>query len=463
MSSDKNFSIRDKAYAPPQAEFGRIETSFEAFYEVRSPRFRRLSPAIQPTPPSVRYPSGVATLTGPRRFLFGSLRAALLATLSIFAAAFTTPSIAIAAAVSAPTPASLGIDPAPLAALDADIASAKLPLVDSLLVMRCGQVVFDRRYPHDYAAIYDKEAHTRGPLNARLTGRYNYFDPAWHPYYHGTDEHTMQSVSKTVTSALIGIARTRGDFKAPLSTPVLHYFDAGKVKNVDARKRRMTLQNLLTMTSGLDWNEDVPYDDTTNPSDLMEATDDWVQFVIDRPMKTEPGSVFAYSSGATELLAYIFKRETGTDIEAYARQHLFSPLGITAYHWKRTPLGVVDTEGGLYLRAEDLAKIGQLYLDGGLWKGQRLLAPEWIKESMTPRIDAGEGFKYGYQWWLLPHGEPSRLAWVARGMGGQRMMVFPEDHLIVVSTAWHILNEASIEFDVVRRVLPGVHAQQCSK
>jgi hypothetical protein len=359
------------------------------------------------------------------------------------------------------TPASLGIDAAPLAALDADIASGKSPLVDSLLVMRCGEVVFDRRYPHDYAAVYGKEAHTKGPLNARLTGRYNYFDPAWHPYYHGTDEHTMQSVSKTVTSATIGIAMTRGDFKTPLSTPVLHYFDESKVKNVDARKRRMTLRDLLTMTSGLDWNEDVPYDDPNNPSDLMEASDDWVQFVIDRPMKDEPGKVFAYSSGATELLAYIFKRETGADIEQYAHRHLFAPLGIRNYFWKRTPLGVVDTEGGLYLRAEDLAKIGLLYMNDGLWNGHRVISSEWIKESLTPRIDGGEGFKYGYQWWLLPHGAPARLAWAARGMGGQRLLVFPEDQLIVVSTAWHILNEASIEFDVVRRLLPGVHPHQC--
>ena len=360
------------------------------------------------------------------------------------------------------SPESVAIGAEPLAALDADIRSAKFPLVDSLLVMRCGEVVFSRRYPHDYATTYGKEAHAKGPLNARLTGRYNYFDPNWHPYYHGTDEHTMQSVSKTVTSAIIGVAMTRGDFKAPLSTPVLHYFDEKKVKNVDARKRRMTLRDLLTMTSGLDWNEDVPYDDPSNPSDLMEAADDWVQFVIDRPMKDEPGTVFAYSSGATELLAHIFKRETGADIERYARSHLFGPLEIHHYFWKRTPLGVVDTEGGLYLRAEDLAKIGLLYLNEGRWHGRRLLNAEWIKESLTPRIDAGEGFKYGYQWWLLPHGEPTRLAWAARGMGGQRLIVFPEDQLIVVSTAWHILNEASIEFDVVRRLLPAVHPYQCA-
>jgi CubicO group peptidase (beta-lactamase class C family) len=368
---------------------------------------------------------------------------------------------ALRAAAAEPTPAALAIDPAPLAALDADIAAGRYPLVDSLLVMRCGQVVFDRRYAHDYAATYDKEAHTKGPLNARLTGRYNYFDPAWHPYFHSTDEHTMQSVSKTVTSAIIGIAITRGDFKAPLSKPVLAYFDEAKVKNVDARKRQMTLQNILTMTTGLDWNEDTAYDDPANPSDLMEATEDWVQFVIDRPMKDEPGKVFAYSSGATELLAYIFKRETGVDIEQYAHRYLFTPLGIVKYHWKRTPLGLVDTEGGLYLRSADLAKIGLLYLNDGMWKGQRLISSEWVKESLTPRIDAGEGFLYGYQWWLLPHGDPSRLAFAARGMGGQRLLVFPEDQLIVVSTAWHILKESSIEFDVVRRLLPAVHPYQC--
>jgi CubicO group peptidase (beta-lactamase class C family) len=322
-------------------------------------------------------------------------------------------------------------------------------------------VVLNRRYPHDYAAIYGREAHIKGPLNARLTGPYNYFDPAWHPFYNGTDEHTMQSVSKTVTSATIGVAMARGAFKTPLSTPVLRYFDETKVKNLDARKRRMSLRDLLTMTSGLDWNEDLPYDDPANPSDLMEASDDWVQFVIDRPMKDEPGTVFAYSSGATELLAHIFKRETGVDIDDYARSHLFGPLGIRDYYWKRTPLKVVDTEGGLYLRAEDLAKIGQLYLNGGRWNGQPLMTSDWVKESLLPRIDAGEGFQYGYQWWLLPYGEPKRLAWVARGMGGQRLIVFPEEQLIVVSTAWHILRESSIEFDVVRRLLPGVHAHEC--
>ena len=152
---------------------------------------------------------------------------------------------------------------------------------------------------------------------------------------------------------------TRGDFKAGVDTPVLKYFDVAKVKNVDERKRRMTLKDVLTMTTGLDWNEEVAYDDPRNDSSAMEATDDWVQYVIDRPMAAEPGKVFNYSSGTTELLAYIFQKETGQDIEAYGEKYLFSPLGIK-HHWKRTYLGVVDTEGGLFLSGSDLAKIGYL-------------------------------------------------------------------------------------------------------
>src|SRR5438105_436830 len=134
-------------------------------------------------------------------------------------------------------PASVGLDEKPLAALDADLASGKYALVDSFAVFRCGSDVFERTYSHDYGTIYAKQAKTRGPLNARLTGPYNYFDPAWHPYYHGSHLHTMQSVSKTTSSVIVGIAVTRGDFKAGLDTPILKYFDAAKVKNVDERKR----------------------------------------------------------------------------------------------------------------------------------------------------------------------------------------------------------------------------------
>jgi CubicO group peptidase (beta-lactamase class C family) len=357
-------------------------------------------------------------------------------------------------------PASVGLDEKILAALDSDIAMGKYSLVDSFAVFRCGTDVFERTYSHDYGTIYAKEARMRGPLNAHLTGPYNYFDPAWHPYYHGSDLHSMQSVSKTVSSIIVGIAITRGDFKAGLDTPLLKYFNVKRVKNVDDRKWRITLRHVLTMTAGLDWSEEVAYNDPKNDSSLMEAADDWVQYVIDRPMAQEPGKVFNYSSGVSELLAYIFQKETGQDIEKYGEKYLFTPLGMDHY-CKRSPMGVVDTEGGLFLRTADLTKIGYLYLHDGLWDGQQIVSKDWVKQSLTPFIDAEEGFKYGYKWWLLPRTGKMAYIWMARGFGGQRLMVFPDQNMIAVFTGWEILSDPPGDLELVNRILPAVLTQSC--
>jgi len=361
------------------------------------------------------------------------------------------------------TPEKVGLEETVLTALDADFKSGKYPLMDSFSVYRCGKEVLARKYEHDYAKIYGKEANTHGPLNARLTGPYNYFDPAWHPYYHGTGMHSMQSVSKTVSSVIIGVAKLRGDFKAGLDTPVLKYFDVAKVKNVDDRKRRMTLRDVLTMTAGLAWREsDVAYDDPRSDSSLMEATEDWVQYVIDKPMTEEPGKVFNYSSGVSELLAHIFKKETGQDIDNYGEKYLFQPLQIEHF-WKRTYIGVVDTEGGLYLSGEDLAKIGYLYLHDGVWDGKQIVSKEWVKESVTPFIQAEEDYQYGYKWWLLPRKDSPQLVWMARGFGGQNLIVYPEEQLIVVFTAWDILGTTDPEHEYVSRMLTAVRAKSCGE
>src|SRR5262249_39760945 len=150
-----------------------------------------------------------------------------------------------------------------------------------------------------------------------------------------------------------------------IDTPVLKFFDESKVAAIDDRKRRMKIRHLLSMTAGFDWREDLPYNDPNNTGSLLEASPDWVKFTIDRPMAVEPGTVFNYNSGATELLSYIFTAATGKDIEEYAAKYLFAPLGIDGYHWKRSPSGLADTEGGLYLRPRDLAKIWYLFLKNG--------------------------------------------------------------------------------------------------
>ena len=364
------------------------------------------------------------------------------------------------------TPASVGLDEEILNNFDADIARGKYTMTDSFRVFRCGTEVFARQYQHDYGQIYAKEAKIRGPLNARLTGRYNYFDTEWHPFYHGTDLHTMQSVSKTVTSIIVGVAITRGDFKASLSTPVFKYFDAAKVKNLDDRKRHMTVENLLTMTSGMNTEElyypldsDVPENDVVH----MEAADDWVQYAINEPIVEEPGKNFVYSSATTELLAYVFRKETGQDIDAYGEKYLFAPLGIRHY-WKRDYVGTVDTEGGLYLNDEDLAKIGFLYLNNGVWEGKQIVSYDWVKQSVAPHIPMpytveGGRLYWGFNWWLIPSG--GNYIWMASGWGGQTLLVFPPENLVVVFTGWDLPNEADMTL-LLPRLLPAVRAAACT-
>jgi hypothetical protein len=358
-------------------------------------------------------------------------------------------------------PASVGLDEKVLASMDTDVAAGKYPLVDSFAVFRCGIDVFHRTYSHDYGTIYAKEAKTLGPLNAHLTGWYNYFDPEWHPYFHGTALHSMQSVTKTVSSIIVGIAITRGDFKASLDTPLLKYFDVAKVKNVDERKRRITLRHVLTMSTGLYWNEDIPYDDPKNDCEVMEATDDWVQYAIDKPMAQEPGKVFGYNSGVAELVAYVFQKETGQDIEKYGEQYLFVPLGMDHF-WKRTPLGLPDTEGGLFLSTTDLAKLGYLYLHDGMWDGKQIVSKDWVKQSVAPFIDVYEGWKYGFLWWLFQPEGTQGLDWEANGFGGQFLIVFPQEELIVVFTGWRALNNNVGTHDLVSRILPAVSSQSCN-
>ena len=282
------------------------------------------------------------------------------------------------------SPASVGLDARTLAEFDAEIAAGKFGYVDSMLVIRHGKAVYDRSYPRDYDQIYGRQARERSALNANdPSGPYNYFNPWWHPFYRRGDLHSIQSVTKTVASVVIGAAMARQEFPS-VETPILSFFDEAKVANVDERKRRITIRHLLTMTAGIEWHEDLPYNDPKNSASVMEAGFDWVRYAIDPPMQHEPGAVYHYSSGSSQLLSHIFQRAVGQDIEEYAARHLFAPLGIERFYWKRTPTGLPDTEGGLYLRAHDLARIAYLYLRGGVWGGRQIVSPEWVKASVAP-------------------------------------------------------------------------------
>jgi CubicO group peptidase (beta-lactamase class C family) len=333
------------------------------------------------------------------------------------------------------SPAALGFDAEALDRLDQEFAAGKHGYVDSMLIVRHGRVALERSYRHDYDRLF---------VGKGAPGIYNYFDPAWHPYYKRSTLHTMQSVSKSVTSALVGIAIARGEIPS-VDVPVMPYFAVFKAKP-DPRRDRMRLRDVLTMTTGIRWDESsTTYTNATNNCAEMEATDDWVQYVLDQPMATDPGATFVYNSGATEMLSYILQKTTGKPADDYAREHLFEPLGIRSF-WKRTPKGLADTEGGLYLEPRDLAKFGYLYLHDGMWDGKRILPAGWTKESTRWIVDVGKtGRGYGYKWWVLSRaGAGSYDAYAALGYGGQRLIVVPALDLIAVFTGWNIYDKPEL-------------------
>jgi CubicO group peptidase (beta-lactamase class C family) len=363
---------------------------------------------------------------------------------------------------SSTTPSEVGLDAKVLAAFDADISQGKYGYVDSMLVIRNGKVAYERYYERDYGSIYHEEASTPGPLVVRdPTGPYNYFNSWWHPYLQKGKLHTMQSVTKSVVSAVVGIAVGRGEFP-DLDTPVIEFFEPGTVANVDERKRRMTIRHLLTMTTGLDWNEDYPYNDPRNTFAIMAVEPDWVQYTMDRPMSVDPGESFQYNSGATLILGHVFNKATGMDLEEYAVRHLFEPLGIDNFHWKRTPFGLTDAQEGLFVSSRDIAKIAYLFLKQGQWEGKQVVPAAWVDASVAPfvSVEDDRSIEYGYKWWLVHYeyqGE-DRVAFAGFGFGGQYPIVVPELDLVIVFTGWNILAEGPrlSALKGIERILPAV-------
>ena len=340
-------------------------------------------------------------------------------------------------------PEAVGLSEVALSAVHQDIQNGRYGYIDAFLVARNGKLVFEQYYEHDYPSIYRQEASTPGALVVNdPSGPYNYFNPWWHPYYRNTTLHSMQSVTKSIVSALVGIAISRGEFP-DLDTPVLDFFDEAAVLNIDQRKRAITLRNLLTMSDGLLWDENRPYNDPDNSFAVMTKAHDWVKYTLDLPMGNEPGSGFNYNSGATLILGHIFRLATGIDIEEYAVDRLFTPLGINDYYWDRTPYGLTDTQEGLYISARSLAKIAQLFLQKGRWEAEQVIPATWVEESIAPHYLTGAtgDEAYGYLWWSQPYTfeETTLRAYFGKGFGGQRPIFLPELDLVIVLTGWNIL------------------------
>lgn len=320
--------------------------------------------------------------------------------------------------------------------IDSEIKSGEYGMIDRFMIIRNEEILADFKYKQDYESIakkYDTTDH-----------QYNYDHPNWHPYYAQTDLHSLQSVTKSVNSILLGIALDlHSDYN--LKTKVMSLFSDYPIENEDKRKNEITIEDLLTMRAGLHWNE-VDYLDSSDDCVAMEASNDWIKYVLNKPIDTLPGTSFVYNSGASVLLGEIVRIITGKKVDEWAEEKLFKPLGITEYYWKKTPTGALDTEGGLYLKEEDLAKIGSLFLNGGKWQGKQVVPQKWVSSSISPiatNLYPGENDNtgYGYQWWVWDHSNGKTKVFGAQGYGGQYLTVAPDYNLILLFNGWNIHEE----------------------
>ena len=308
------------------------------------------------------------------------------------------------------SPASEGMGGKRLDEMIAKIRAAKLP-IDSVTIVRHGNVVLDQEF-----GLFAKRRLGQPYANARL--------------------HELWSATKSVTSMVLGIAlQERGTAMGiDEKTPIVRLAAAvgQRPKNIDARKRAMTIEDLLTMESGLAWKESGYAYEPGSGNDViaMLGTGDWSEYVSDKPMATRPGTSFVYNTGSAHLVSAVIRLLTGRPAVKLARQRLFAPLGIHDIQWKSDPVGTTAGGFGLVLQPRDLAKLAYLYLHQGRWDGRQIVPAAWVTQSTTDQVD-DPLHDYGYLWWL---DRADGYAYMD-GLYGQLAAVVPGKDLVAVITA----------------------------
>jgi CubicO group peptidase (beta-lactamase class C family) len=257
---------------------------------------------------------------------------------------------------------------------------------------------------------------------------------AYYAPYTGDIPHQMFSSTKAVTGTLLGMVYKDGLLDR-LDHPMVDFFTDRQIANIDDKKKAITVQNLLDMTSGLDWDQGIEGGGKEQSDVDKDQSANWTQFILDRPMAHPPGEVFYYNNGNPDLVSAIVTKLTGRLAEDYARQRLFDPLGIVDWHWDRDPQFLTIGEGMLYLLPRDAAKLGYLYLHHGEWDGQQLLPNGWadVLNHKLVNMHASWDAKLSYSnfFWVFP----DRRAYMFNGKNGQYIFVFPDQDIVAVTTA----------------------------
>jgi CubicO group peptidase (beta-lactamase class C family) len=314
------------------------------------------------------------------------------------------------------TPAQVGIDTNRLCRIDKFLEQWPEHNIHAVLVVRRGKLVMDRYFSgtdERWGTPLGKVVHTAEQM------------------------HDLRSITKSVVSLLVGIATGEGKFP-PLDSSAIDFFpEQSPVRT--AANARITFRHLLYMSSGLAWNERVPYSDPANSERQMGAALAPLRYVFSQPVVSPPGTTYSYNGGNTVILGTAVDKAVG-ELTAYARTKLFERLDFGLSEWVYMAQGRDPAyASGLRLRPRDIAKLGQIMLTDGVWNGRQVLPKGWAAESIKPRINGAGAYFYGYHWWLgrsLHQGREH--TWFAGfGEGGQRLFVVPSLDLVVMINAGH--------------------------
>ena len=319
-----------------------------------------------------------------------------------------------------------GIDSTIINKIDTAITNGTYPNIHSLLIERNNKLVYERYWQ-------GKDQSWGNDLGLRQQSK--------------DSLHDIRSISKSVVSACIGIAIQQGRIKN-VEQRVFDFFpeyaklDTGLISS-------LTIKHLLTMSSGLKWNEEVPYDNPENSEIKMINSANPVEYVLSQPMDFPPGKVWQYNGGTTQLLAAIIEKTTGKKVDQFAKEYLFQPLGIEKFEWIKYPgTDMPAAASALRLTSRDLLKFGLLYNNGGTWDDKNILPARWIEESFYSYVQRPRGGGYGYQFWTWNDTLNNKpIAFVACiGNGDQRIFFDKSNHLVIVTTAGNY-NKWAIEKD----------------
>jgi CubicO group peptidase (beta-lactamase class C family) len=319
----------------------------------------------------------------------------------------------------------VGMDAAPLIDLMNELSRRNVNHVHSILAIKDNKLVFE-----EYFSGVDLDL-----TNNQLNFVHKDFDL--------NTLHCQCSASKSITSILLGITIDQG-LVQDVQQKMFSFFPEHSDLN-NTEKEKITLEHMLSMSSGIPWDESYPYTDSRNDLNQMFYSADPIKYVLEKSLFAPPGTQFIYNSGTTNLLGDVVRRSTGLTLVDFAKQYLLTPLGITASNWVGFPNApdVAVASSTLYLRPRDMAKIGQLYLQKGVWNENRIVSENWVTESTNESIQVPPsknlipGFikNYGYQWWRGTFSNGNTETYFAAGWGGQFIYVIPDMNLVIVITA----------------------------